>query len=461
MRARSLFVLAVFLGLVSACAPKAVPLPVAGPPHFPEFIKPAVPNQSTASPLAEQNERAWLFLQAGDFRNAERETAVALKAQPGFFPAQATSAYIALAKKDAKGALTQFSKVTDAHPDYAPALAGKGLSLVALDRNGEATEAFRAAIAVDPTLTDIARRVEVLTLRGQQQELAAAREAARNGQPDAAMRAYRNAIAASPDSAFLYRELATIERSQGQSEPAIEHLRKANELDPSDPAVLAMLGDLLEQSGDLDGSLKAYAAALAIESDPLVEQKRAAVRGRVELAALPDQYRAIEASPQATRADLAALIAVRLPALVQAAPVRDVSVLTDIRGNWAERYIAPVARAGIVEAFPNHTFQPRTLLRRVDLAQAASRLLMQVASSQPSAAQAWIGARGRFTDMNAGHLAYPAASMAVAAGVMQPTADGAFQPTRVVTGEEASAAVERLRALAGPGSAQTTVSDRR
>jgi len=67
MRARSLFVLAVFLGLVSACAPKAVPLPVAGPPHFPEFIKPAVPNQSTASPLAEQNERAWLFLQAGDF----------------------------------------------------------------------------------------------------------------------------------------------------------------------------------------------------------------------------------------------------------------------------------------------------------------------------------------------------------------------------------------------------------
>ena len=459
MRARSLIVLAVLLGLVSACAPKAVPLPVAGPPHFPEFIEPAVPNQSTGSPLAEQNERAWLFLQAGDFRNAERETAVTLKAQPGFYPAQATSAYIALAKKDARGALAQFSKVTDAHPDYAPALAGKGLSLFALDRNGEATEAFRAALAVDPTLTDIARRVEVLTLRGLQDELAAAREAARNGQPDAAMRAYRNAIAASPDSAFLYRELAGIERTQGQSQAAIEHLRKANELDASDTAVLVMLGDLLDQSGDVDGALKAYTSALALEPDPSVEQKRAALRGRVELAALPEQYRAIETSPQATRADLAALIAIRLPGLVQAAPVRDVSVLTDLRGNWAERYIGPVARAGIVEAFPNHTYQPRSLLRRVDLAQATSRLLMQIASAQPSRGQAWIGARARFSDMNAGHLAYPAASMAVAAGVMQPTADGAFQPTRVVTGAEASAAIERIRALAGP--APTTVSDRR
>jgi hypothetical protein len=301
--------------------------------------------------------------------------------------------------------------------------------------------------------------VEVLTLRGLQEELAAAREAARNGQPDAAIRAYRNAIAASPDSAFLYKELASIERQRGQSQPAIDHLRRAAELDPSDPAVPAMLGDILDQQGDLEGALKAYSDALNIETDPSVEEKRAAIRSRLDYAALPEQYRSIENNPQATRADLAALIAVRLAALLQSAPVRDVGVLTDIRGNWAERYIGPVAHAGVVEAFPNHTFQPRTLLRRVDLAQATARLLTLVASAQPSRAQAWVGARGRFSDMNTGHLAYPAASMAVAAGVMQTTADGAFQPTRVVTGAEAAAAIERIRVLAGP--ALTTASDRR
>ena len=37
--------------------------------------------------------------------------------------------------------------------------------------------------------------------------------------------------------------------------------------------------------------------------------------------------------------------------LVQTAPSRDPSVITDIRGHWAERWITPVARAGLVEAF--------------------------------------------------------------------------------------------------------------
>jgi tetratricopeptide (TPR) repeat protein len=458
MRGRLVSLVVVLVAMAAACAPKTAPIPVAGPLKFPEFVPPVSPDVATSSPLARQTERAWLFLQAGDLREAERESAVALKAQPDFHPAQTVQAYVALARKDGRTAVTQFARIADAHPDYAPALAGKGLALVATDQTAEAVEAFRAAVRADPSLTDIARRVDVLTLRGLQDELAAARRAARNGQTDEAARAYRNAIAASPDSAFLYKELAAIERQQGQLPIAIEHLRRAIELDPSDASTRGMLGDALEQQGDLPGALAAYGDALAIEPDAGIDEKHASVRARLDLAALPEQYRAIITSPQATRADLAALIAVRLPALIQAAPVRDASVLTDIRGNWAERYIGPVARAGIVEAYPNHTFQPRAVLRRVDLAQAAARLLALIAAEQPGRAQTWVGARGRFADINAGHLAYPAASVAVAAGVMQPTAEGAFRPTLVVTGAEAAAAIDRIRALSGP---MATSTDRR
>jgi tetratricopeptide (TPR) repeat protein len=459
MRAANYLAVLVVLAFIPACAPKTAPLPVAGPAHFPEFLQPIASGPLASSPLAAQNQRAWLFLQAGDLRGAEREMAIALKAQPNFYPAQATGAYVALARRDVKGAVAQFSKLADTHPDYTPVLVGKGLALLAANQSGDALDAFRAALAVDPSLTDVARRVEVLTLRGLQDELAAARTAARNGQPDAAIRAYRNAIAASPDSAFLYHELAAIERQQGAADAALEHLRRATELDPGDAAALVMIGDILDQQGDAEGAVRAYSNALALEPDPAVEAKRAAVRGKVELAALPAEYRAIETNPQATRADLAALIAIRLPSLLQSAPVRDVSVITDIRGQWAERYIAPVARAGVVEAYANHTFQPRGVVRRVDLALATSRLLSLVATNQPARAQAWTGARGRFSDMTASHLAYPAASMAVAAGIMQPTADGAFQPTRPVTGAEAASAIDRIRALIG--SPATTVSDRR
>ncbi len=435
------------LAFVSACAPKTAPVVAPGAPRFPDFVEPDIPSTLTGN--VTQSRRAWQLLQAGDLRAAERDTSAVLAAQPGFYPAQTTAAYIALARKDAKGAIAQFTRVADAHPEYAPALAGKGLALEAAGQASEAIVAYRAAVAADGGLADIARRLDVLQLRGLQDELADARRAARAGDRDAALQSYRRALAASPDSPFLYVELAAVERQEGQSAAAIEHLRRAIQLDPSDPATLVLLGDIHAERSDLPAALDAYTRALALEPSADVEDKRRAVQQRADLEALPPQYRAIPTNPQVTRAELAALVGIRLPDLLQASAVRDIGVLTDIRGQWAERWIAPAARAGVVEAFPNHTFQPRGLVRRVDLAQTLSRLLNVVATMQPARAQSWVGARGRFSDMTTGHLAYPAASMAVSAGAMT-AADGAFQPTRVVTGAEAVAAIDRIRALAGP-----------
>lgn len=447
MRRWGVAVVLAVLAFVSACAPKTAPVIPAGAPRFPEFVQPTIPPAFANSTEATRTMRAWQWLQAGDLRAAEREAAAALAAQPAFHPAQTTSAYIALARKDAKGAVTQFTRIADAHPDYAPALAGKGFALEAAGQSADAAAAFRAAVAADPALVDIARRLDVLLLRGLQNELAAARRAARAGDRDAAIASYRRALAASPDSPFLYVELAGIERQEGQLAAAVEHVEQALRLDPSDPATLVLLGDIQAERSDLVAALDAYNKALALEPNADVAERRKAVQERAALEALPAQYRAIPSSPQVTRADLAALVGIRLPDLVQASPVRDIGVLTDVRGQWAERWIAAVARAGLVEAFPNHTFQPRGVVRRVDLAQTVSRLLNVVAASQPSRAQTWVGARGRFSDMTTGHLAYPAASMAVAAGAMT-AVDGAFQPTRVVSGAEAMAAIDRIRALA-------------
>lgn len=446
MRTRAALVIAL-VAMLSACAPKSAPIPTAGAPRYPEFIEPAPPADLASSPAARTSARAWLFLQAGDLRGAEREVAAALKLAPAYFPAQTIAAYATLARKDAKGAAAQFSRLADAHPAYIPALVGQGLALEATDDISGAVAAYRTALAGGAALPDIARRVDVLTLRGLQDELAAARQASKEGRRDDAIRAYRNAIAASPDSPFLYRELAAVERDERPGE-AVTHLVRAHELDPSDTQTLVQLGDLYERQGQLDASLKAYSDALALDADAAVSAKRDAVRARLDLAALPEQYRAIDEAKQVTRADLAALLGVRLSGLVERAPVRDIGVITDLRGQWAERWIVPVARAGFIEAFPNHTFQPRGLVRRVDLAQAVARVLSVLASTQPSRASRWADARGRFSDLTASHLAYPAVSMAVASGVLAPTDTGAFQPTRAITGAEAIEAVERLRRLA-------------
>jgi hypothetical protein len=66
----------------------------------------------------------------------------------------------------------------------------------------------------------------------------------------------------------------------------------------------------------------------------------------------------------------------------------------------------------------------------------------------PDRAKAWESARLRFSDLAPSHLAYPAASVAVASGVMKTTGDNAFQPSRPVTGPEALAAIGALQTLA-------------
>ena len=451
MRATTARVLIGVLALTAACAEKTttvIPVPVLTTPHYPDFVRPVVPPDLAGTPAAASGERAWQFLQAGDFRNAEREVGLSLKASPGFYPAETTGAYLDLAQKDPRGALTRFDRALGRRSDYAPALAGKGDALVALNRESEAIDAFQAAVAADPLLVDLTRRVEVLRFRAVERDVTAARQAAQSGKIDDALRAYRMAIAHSPETGFLYRERGLIERDRGDVDAALADFRKAVALDAGDAAALLEIAQLLDARGEIEAALQAYNDTLTLEPSPSVEAKRDALMMRAEAARLPAAYRAIESAPQLTRGELAALIGVRLAPLLQVTRPRDPGVMTDIRGHWAESWILAVARAGVLDPFANHTFQPRTVIRRVDLAQAASRLLAKIAVVSPARARAWANARGRFSDIAASHLAYPAASTAVAAGVMTAAPDGSFQPARMVTGAEAIEAVERLHAMA-------------
>ena len=439
------------VAIAGACAPKTMtPLPAVSAPKYPEFMQPVVPRTLAYLPAAvTSQERGWQFLQAGDFRNAQREFQSALDIAPQFYPAETALGYLELARKEAAAALPHFERALKSEGRDVPALVGGGLALLALNRETDALFAFESAVAVDPTLADVKRRVEVLRFRGLGQDLAAARQAATSGALDEAARAYANAIASSPDSPFLYRELAVVERRQGNADAALADFRKALALDPTDASSLVQVGDLLVARGDLEGAARSYADSLALEPSDAVEVKLDNVRARTELARLPAEYRALDAAPQITRGDLAALIGVRLAPLVQAARRRDAVVVTDARNHWAATWIMTVVRAGIIDPYDNHTFQPRALVRRTDLAVAMSRLLAQIAADNPAQGRSWESARLKFPDLPAGHLAYPAVSMAVAAGVMSTGADNAFQPSLVVSGADAAAAVSRVEALAG------------
>ncbi|MGE0703686.1 MAG: tetratricopeptide repeat protein [Vicinamibacterales bacterium] len=444
---RRLTVLVVLLGaLAGACAPRLVPAPTISTPQYPEYVQPVVSASMGSARLAEHHDRAWRFLQTGDLRNAQREVEEALRLEPEFPPSEAAAGYVALAQGNEDTALAYFDRALERETSYVPALVGRGHSLAELGREAEAIAAYQLALGVDPTLPDLRRRADVLRFRVNERLLEDAREAASAGRLDVAADAYATALASSPDSAFLYRELADVEARLGNPTQALAHFTRATELDPSDATSFFRIGQLREAQGELQEAISAYETAASLDSNPSIVDALDGARERYEFSILPEEYRAIESAPAVTRAGLAALIGVRLAEVVQGSASTAPVVLTDVRSTWAEPWIMRVTQAGVMEGYANHTFQPETSVARIDLARAIAELLPRVAS--PAELRAWQGTRMTFGDLASAHLAYPAASTAVASGAMETSGNALFEPSRPISGREALAAIERLEELA-------------
>jgi len=432
------------MATMSACAPKSPPA-LTGAPKHPDFVFPVSP-EGTAPALSGRIDRGWLYLQLDDARSAEREFAAALKQQPTFHPAETAMAYLSMARGNEKDAATRFERALQADATYVPALIGRGQVLLELDRDADALASFEAALARDPSLTDLRSRVDVLRFRATQEMLGRAKSAADARRFDEAAAAYRQAIAASPDSGFLYRDLAAVEQKAGQTENALEHYRKAVELDANDARSHAGIGAILDSQGDVLGAIAAYERARALDPGEVPDSVMARLRAAAALAKQPAEYREIPERTQATRADIAALIGVRLEALLARAKPRQL-VITDIRGHWAQAWINPVVRAGVMDTLPNYEFEPSRLVRRNELATTVSRALTLIAAAKPEIAKKWQGVRVTIADVSSTHLSYPAASVAVASGVM-PLTGANFELLRGVSGREAMEIISRLEALA-------------
>lgn len=431
------------VALLAGCG-RTIPAPIVTAPHFPDYIYPTlVPPDPKQADLLGQHDAAWRWFQTGDLVRAEREFQAVLKRSPQFYPTEAALGYLELARQNYGPALEHFDRVLQSRGDYVPALVGRGEALLAQSRDAGALVAFESAVKLDSTLVEIGRRVEVLRARAAQENVAAARRAAQANRLDEAARIYERAIAASPESAFLLRDLADVEAKQGKTDQALARYRRAIELEPSDAASRVRIGEILDARGDIEGAMAIYTEASSLEPSAELRRRIAALDARLAYLRLPEEYRAIPERPSITRGDLASLIGIRLESLLVAAPAQAV-VITDARNHWASNWIMATAQAGVMEPYENHTFQPREPIQRSDLAQAVARLLKVIALSQPSLLKDWQSRQQKMADVGVSNLHYADASLSVAAGILPLAEGGVFQLSKDVSGAEAIDAITRI-----------------
>ena len=421
--------------------------PVVTTPKYPDYLLPTLPQPDPKqADLLKDHEAAWRSFQAGDLSRADSAFQAILKRSPQFYPSETALGYLELARGNPAAGVDRFDRVLQTNSGYVPALVGRGEALLALARETDALAAFEAAVKVDPQQQAIARRVEVLRARALQANVAAARKAAQANRLDEAAQLYQQALAASPDSAFLVRDLADVEAKQGKTEEALASYRRVLEMDPSDVPSRIRIGEILEARGDVEGALAIYTEANGLEPSSELRRRMAALDARIAYLKLPAEYRAIPDRPSISRGDLASLIGIRLAALLERVSPLPV-VITDTRSHWAEEWIMAVARAGVIEAYENHTFQPGTPLSRSDLAHAVARLLKIAAADRPQLLKDWQSRQQKMADVGVSNLHYADVSLSVAAGILPLAEGGLFQLTRPVSGAEAVDAISRVERL--------------
>ena len=387
----------------------------------------------------EAMEKAWRMVLTGDASGAQRAFQRLLAGRPGLLPAETGLAYARLRAGQFVEAGNGFDAALARRPEYVPALMGAGSVAVRRGDLDRALELYRRAGASDPAETRARKRLAEVKLRLTEQRVAEAKKASDDGDTAAAIAAYRHALDAAPEVAGLRLALADLLLAEGGSGEAAEVLAA----DPmGDRQTRLRLAEVLSGQGEYRRALETLDLILAKEPrDPEARMRAHEAREALILSELPEEYRRIPTASRLSRAELAALLCINIPALSRLPP-GEPKVAVDIAGSWARNHIARVLALEVMDLFPNHTFQPGLAVRRGELARAAARVLDLIgARAGPGSAP---------SDMAPANTAYDAAVRVVGAGLMELGPEGGFEPARAVSGREGLDVVEALGRAAQP-----------
>ncbi|MBN2371926.1 MAG: tetratricopeptide repeat protein [Vicinamibacteria bacterium] len=425
--------------LSQSCAPVRV---VISPGE--DYVFPVVEGERLSVMERKEIESAWRDVLRGSVSSAEKRFLRLLRGAPSCASVETGLAFARLRGQRLEAAERTFGSVIARHPRHVPALIGAASTAVRLNRSEQALDLYRRALEIERDESTqnsrlIRKRLSEVKMRITERRVAAAQEAVTSGDTRRAREEYEAALAAAPELVEVRVTLADLMASDGDLQDAVIVLAAAPE---ADQAILLRMGELHSQLGEHESALLAFRRALERDRQNADVQRRvAAARNALELDRQPEEYRRIQEAPHITRADLAALVSVKITALARQEAGQP-AVATDISGSWAKDHVIRALSYGILGVYPNHSFQPAAVVRRAEMARAVTRVLdLFDWPSQPAPV---------ISDMSTNNLYHRDASRAVAAGLLDLTRTGAFEPWRPVSGRDAMAVIEALARLVGP-----------
>ena len=446
------------LWLAVACAtrpPPEIPLvPLAGWGHL-EGRAPA-PGPELPAAAAEELAAGWALLVEGRLGEADARLASLRSMAPGDPGVLTADGFLALRSGRIAEGDALFDRVLSADPANVLAAFGSVLGALEGEDREQLFERLKRLSELAPAASVVAETLPRLALEIAEDRLMRARELARSAATGSEVAdAYRAAIEAMPDSADLFLEAAEAAVAAGDAPSAKAWFDAvaASAAAGSRQALLAELAaaELLADERRLAESLTRLERILG---DPglgrftELRSRAAELEHRLEVARLSELYSRIREAERVTREQLAALLAAEIgapenDAVESVEPV----IAIDLERSWAANLIRTAVGAGYLQLFPDHTFKPRGLVTRAELAESLAAALRRFDAATGAAAAR---AQRELGDVPLGHRHHQAAAAAVELGLLRTTATGLFRPRAFASGAEAVRAVHALRDLLRP-----------
>lgn len=418
------------------------------PPAPPAFYVEDLPAQATTRLRLDDRiaaEDAWDALKSGRPEQARKYLMKLGTASP---IREAGLAYVDLFSSNLPAAEARFKSSVAATPSMIPSYVGLAQIYESRRERDKAFDQYRQILILDPANRWALPRFEALRGELVKDSAAAARTALAAGNRETAKREFLQVLSYAPDSADAHLELARIYRQEKNKTEALAHFNAAMESGTADKAVLREYAEFLAESGELGQSLDVLEKlAAAAPKDPSIGKRVEELKAKLGVYEIPSQYDAIPALESVTREDLAALIGVKFEKDLAAAGGRT-EILVDIATSWAQRFIVTIASLEIIRASVNHTFQPRRIINRAELADAAVRLIGVLQERGARFVPLVEERRIQIADVAPDNPYNPSITKAVAFEIMTLTPDRKFEPERTVSGEEAIRVLDIIQKLA-------------
>jgi Tfp pilus assembly protein PilF len=416
-------------------------------PQPPAFYIDDIPQSlATGMPLEERisADEAWKNLKAGDAVRAEKAL-LRLDAESPL--RHAGLGYLRFQEGDLEAAGLSFRKALDFAPGFVPALIGLAQIAQAEGKEDQVLSLYREILKGSPDHPWARPRFEAMREGRTSGLLDEAGRAEAAGDIEGAKKAYLKALFYAPESVEANLHLARLYRKEGNLSSAIIHYKSANAADSKDKSLLKEYAETLFAAEQFGRSLDIY--EILAERDPKNGEVRERIEGlknRLGIYELPSLYNAISASAAIAREDLAALITVKFKGILDGADLTP-PILVDISVSWASKFILKVTSLGIMDSYDNHTFLPRKIINRAELAETLVRLLNHLKNKGRRFSQQVAPDRIRIADVPPDNYYHAPITQILSYQIMDLTPQRTFRPDAVVSGKEAEKILDIILAL--------------